>query len=546
MKEYSGKLKKFIKPLIIIVLLLTPLILIQQLSAKDTYKDAYRSWAAGKRYSHISVFFSKEAEFSPENVMRLRSEIEADLRQDDVLESKNGTVSWVDCYSARGSVSVHTDATPMEFTAYGVGGDFFKMHPFRLVSGSFFSDENLMNDLIVIDEDLAWQLFGSADIIGMTVYINNMPFQICGVIKRESGIFNSAAGNHKTVVYMSYSALEKSSPIEITNYEVIMPNLTKGYAYKIVKKHLADVEDASEISVISGRFSYGNLLREIKKIGNNVMRKKAIVYPFWENKQRAILQVCAVIFLIFLVEAVLVVIAVIGKGSLFYVRNRELLAEKWAHTKDMLMDVGRRTKGKLMKRKIDTVILDIGMVLAEFIPREYLKKVGIREEKIKAVMDAVVENDIWNEYDKGMMSEKEVLNQFIERSPKLEREIRRAFKNLNGIVRRYYYTDGFIEKLKSKGYRVLYLSNISEKLYHECEEELGFIKKMDGGILSFEVKMKKPDKDIYELLIKKYSLNPERCVFLDDREVNLRAAGELGFKTILFEDYESAKQSLKL
>ena len=314
----------------------------------------------------------------------------------------------------------------------------------------------------------------------------------------------------------------------------------------IVKKHLADVEDASEISVISGRFSYGNLLREIKKIGNNVMRKKAIVYPFWENKQRAILQVCAVIFLIFLVEAVLVVIAVIGKGSLFYVRNRELLAEKWAHTKDMLMDVGRRTKGKLMKRKIDTVILDIGMVLAEFIPREYLKKVGIREEKIQAVMDAVVENDIWNEYDKGMMSEKEVLNQFIERSPKLEREIRRAFKNLNGIVRRYYYTDGFIEKLKSKGYRVLYLSNISEKLYHECEEELGFIKKMDGGILSFEVKMKKPDKDIYELLIKKYSLNPERCVFLDDREVNLRAAGELGFKTILFEDYESAKQSLKL
>ena len=93
---------------------------------------------------------------------------------------------------------------------------------------------------------------------------------------------------------------------------------------------------------------------------------------------------------------------------------------------------------------------------------------------------------------------------------------------------------------------MLYLSNISEKLYHECEEELGFIKKMDGGILSFEVKMKKPDKDIYELLIKKYSLNPERCVFLDDREVNLRAAGELGFKTILFEDYESAKQSLKL
>ena len=75
---------------------------------------------------------------------------------------------------------------------------------------------------------------------------------------------------------------------------------------------------------------------------------------------------------------------------------------------------------------------------------------------------------------------------------------------------------------------------LSQKLYQDCEKELAFINALDGGILSFEVKMKKPDQEIYELMIRKYHLTPEQCVFFDDREVNLRAAQELGMGTVIF------------
>ena len=271
MENYSGNhfihhAKKMIKPILILILLAIPLVSVSILRKKDTYGEYYRNWSAGERFAHISVLLSEHSEFSIENIYRFRSELTTNLEMDDALKSKNDTVTWIDCYSAKGEAQVDTGASSQPVTTYGVGGEFFRMHPFRLLRGSFFSDENVMDDLIMIDEDLAWQLFGSSDIIGMTVWLNEKPFIVSGVIRRESGMFNASSGNKETAIYMSYSAFEKFNTVPITNYEIVMPNLTKGYAYKIVKKNIG-AQEPFEIVQVSDRMSYSNLLKTIKDFG---------------------------------------------------------------------------------------------------------------------------------------------------------------------------------------------------------------------------------------------------------------------------------------
>lgn len=532
--HFTHKRKLILKTIIILILLAIPIISINNLRKRDTYDYSYRSWAAGQRFAHISVLLSEHSQFAIENIDRFRSELTSNLEMDNALKSKNNTITWIDCYSAKGEMTVDTGVSTQQVTAYGVGGDFFRIHQFRLLSGSYFSDDNVMDDLIMIDEDLAWQLFGSSDIIGMTVYLNDNPYIVSGVIKRESGMFNTASGNKKTAIYMSYSAFEKYNSVSITNYEVVMPNLTKGYAYKMVKEHIG-VCEPFEIVQISGRLSYTNLLKTIKNFGKNAMQTKAIEYPFWENKSRAFLNVCGMLFLIFIIEFVMVIVYMIAKCVIYYSTNKEQIFEKISYFKITAGTIFRNIKVKIFGKKVNTVILDIGMVLVDFIPEEHIRNAGIKENKVKAVMDAVVDNEIWDEYDRGVMTYEETLGRMIERKPKLEKEIRKVFGNLEGIVKQFNYTDSLIRELKNAGYKVLYLSNLSKKLYKDCENELNFIKDMDGGIFSFEAKMKKPDKDIYELIIRKYNLTPEKCVFFDDREVNLRAAGELGINTIVFD-----------
>ena len=56
---------------------------------------------------------------------------------------------------------------------------------------------------------------------------------------------------------------------------------------------------------------------------------------------------------------------------------------------------------------------------------------------------------------------------------------------------------------------------------------------LSGHILSSEVKVVKPYKKIYQELLEKYNLKPEESVFMDDIQVNLDTAREMGFETIL-------------
>ena len=67
---------------------------------------------------------------------------------------------------------------------------------------------------------------------------------------------------------------------------------------------------------------------------------------------------------------------------------------------------------------------------------------------------------------------------------------------------------------------------------------------MDGGILSYKVKLTKPDPEIYKLLLSMYSLKAEECVFIDDTPKNVDAAMKLGIKGIVYKTHEQAAGDL--
>ena len=63
--------------------------------------------------------------------------------------------------------------------------------------------------------------------------------------------------------------------------------------------------------------------------------------------------------------------------------------------------------------------------------------------------------------------------------------------------------------------------------------------------ISYEVHRIKPEPEIYRILLEKYELKAEECVFVDDNGKNIQAARELGFRTVHFENYEQAREALE-
>lgn len=194
---------------------------------------------------------------------------------------------------------------------------------------------------------------------------------------------------------------------------------------------------------------------------------------------------------------------------------------------------------------ITTIIFDIGNVLADFTWREHYEKFGYDDAMIERIADATVRSPIWNENDRGVWSDEQLLQAMIDNDPEIEKDIRRVLDNVDTIVVHNDYAIPWIMALKEKGYRTLYLSNFSRKARVECAQALDFLPYLDGGILSYQEKVIKPMPEIYELLIERYQLVPEECVFLDDTLVNLEAAGKFGIHTIQFKNQAQAIKELR-
>ena len=194
---------------------------------------------------------------------------------------------------------------------------------------------------------------------------------------------------------------------------------------------------------------------------------------------------------------------------------------------------------------IKNIIFDIGNVLCAFRWKEYFREFGYPEEILERLAKATALNDDWNEFDRGVLTREEILKLFIENDPGIEKEIRETLTNIKNLLAGYDYAIPWIQELKAKGYGCYYLSNFSLPAWEDCQHVLGFILYMDGGILSYRDKVIKPGREIYELLLKRYGLKAEECVFLDDTARNITGAENVGIHGILFKNKEQAIEELR-
>lgn len=310
-------------------------------NSQQTQRMAER-WSEKDDVAQVSCFFSVDASITEDRIQEFEHSIDNALADASVVqESENPSARlWVDAYSADGKISLASDRGSVDADAIGIGGDFFLFHPLRLVSGAYFSGNDLMQDYCIIDEDAAWQLFGSSNVAGMTVYIGRVPHIVTGVVERPKGRLAEGAGLDSTLVYVSMGTLEElGSSNGINHYEIVMPNPVTHFAYNYVKEQLGMEEKETEVVENTSRYSFVSRCKMILQFGLRSMNGKAIIYPYWENIARGyedILAVLTLVELIFLLYA-------IGVALGFFILW-------WRHKGWTIKDVCLKGKDKVERR----------------------------------------------------------------------------------------------------------------------------------------------------------------------------------------------------
>ncbi|WP_029320899.1 HAD family hydrolase [Butyrivibrio sp. AE3004] len=193
---------------------------------------------------------------------------------------------------------------------------------------------------------------------------------------------------------------------------------------------------------------------------------------------------------------------------------------------------------------IKTVIFDIGGVLVDFCWEDFLRNKGYSEEMVQRMGDASVRTSEWDEFDRGVLDTEGIIDGFVKNDPSIENELRSAFSDLTGLLNKRERTIPWIKALKKAGYKVLVLSNFSKQALETNPFMNEFLDEVDGGILSYKDKVIKPDDAIFNLILERYGLVANECVFIDDIERNVNAARKLGFYGIVFKNYDQVDAEL--
>ncbi len=89
-----------------------------------------------------------------------------------------------------------------------------------------------------------------------------------------------------------------------------------------------------------------------------------------------------------------------------------------------------------------------------------------------------------------------------------------------------------------KHYKLAVINNGTGLTLTEFDKRLNFDKYFNLFVCSGLEGVKKPEKEIFLATVSRLGVEPNRCLFMDDSQVNVEGAEVLGMKTILWESKE--------
>ena len=152
----------------------------------------------------------------------------------------------------------------------------------------------------------------------------------------------------------------------------------------------------------------------------------------------------------------------------------------------------------------------------------------------------------WTDYDMGVLSFEQVAEELAAYrgvEPEFAREMITIAIGKQETIRP---TEKLIDELKAAGYKLYVLSNMSREFIDFLRKQRVY-ENFDGDVVSCEVGIVKPMPEIYDLLLKRFDLDPAETIFIDDRKENVDAAAAKGIATFHFDrnDYEGSCERLR-
>jgi 2-haloacid dehalogenase len=182
------------------------------------------------------------------------------------------------------------------------------------------------------------------------------------------------------------------------------------------------------------------------------------------------------------------------------------------------------------------IIFDFGGVVIHWDPRRVYRRFLQTDEAIDQFFREVGFHQ-WNaDQDRGAMTWDAAVTQLSSKFPH-HRELISAYHEFweDSIAGPIEETVLIVERLRASGNRLVGLSNWSSEKFRLTQQRYDLFKLFDEIVISGDLKVMKPEREIFEITLRKLGLHADQCLFIDDSRGNIDAAAGMGFHVIRFQ-----------
>ncbi len=295
--------------------------------SQQSQRQAER-WAgeSGERFMQFTCFFTQDALKDLESVYALRQKYGDKFAEADIEAPPGGSL-YCDAWSTTGSVKISAEHGSATTAVTAVGGSFFDFHPLSLRSGVYPRQSDVNKDRVVLDEVLAWMLFGSPDVAGMQVDIGGRPYEVAGVVQREKDKATRLFAEDGPMLYIPLETwLGMNSRAGIDCYEAVLPEPVDGFTQTVLEENYSVGDGVLQQN--TGRFTFGASIAQMKKFGTRGVRTSAAILPYWENAARYVEDWCTLLAFLAMLLLVYPAICALAAFVIGWLKLRKLLIKR--------------------------------------------------------------------------------------------------------------------------------------------------------------------------------------------------------------------------
>lgn len=195
--------------------------------------------------------------------------------------------------------------------------------------------------------------------------------------------------------------------------------------------------------------------------------------------------------------------------------------------------------------KIEAVIFDLGRVLVDVDLTRGIFKYTLqgKNPSEKEVLDALMRDTFYQEYACGRVSAETFHREFCKQLQldldfeSFKKAWNDVFKSIPGILE-------LVRQVKTQ-FKIGLLSDIGPLHWEHLQKTLPVLNLIEKPVLSYQIGYLKPVQEAYLIAAQSVETDPLNCLFIDDREVNVKGAQNVGMQAIHFQGITQLKADLQ-